>query len=124
MQHDMMTEFLFVPQPQNSHWTIHSDIGGNRDIRYFSVVFKNTIPTLNSNLSLLALERRLLNLIHCSLDGCAFSMSWVFLIDGQFLSPCITRYLSLLGQFSFFLKSEIRNSRLTTDRRYIGLNNI
>ena len=47
-----------------------------------------------------------------------------FQIEGQFSSPCITRYLSLLSQFLFFLKSEIRNSHVTTDRRYIGLNNI
>ena len=120
--HDRLV--FLVPQPQNAHWTIHPDFGENRDIRYFYVVFKNAIPSLNSNLSLMVPERRLHKWICCSLEGCTVTTILVFQIEGQFSSPCRTRYLSLLGQFLFFLKSEIRNSHVTTDRTYIGLNNI
>jgi hypothetical protein len=114
----------FVPQQSNAHWTIHPDFGENRYIGYFPVVFKKAIPTLSSNLSLMISERRLHNLIYYTLEGSTVTMILVFQIEGQFLYPCITHYLSLLGQFLFFLKSEIRNSHVTTDRMYIGLNNI
>ena len=120
--HDRL--MFFVPKQSDAHWTIHPDFGENRYIGYFSVVFKNAIPTLNSNLSLMISERRLHNLIYCTLEGSTVTMILVFQIEGQFLYPCITHSLSLLGQFLFFLKSEIRNSRPTRDRMYIGLNNI
>jgi hypothetical protein len=68
--------------------------------------------------------RRLHNLIGCSHAGCEVTTIPVFRIGGHLSSPCTTRYLSLLRQFLIFFKSEIRNRHETTDRMYIGLNNI